>query len=352
MAKPGGTLTVLCCVLFLLSPALSLLGDAAPVELVDSTGLEEGDAFIHGFIHFDGRLWASTRTAPCRILRINPETLSYEKVVLDDGFNEGEDLAAAEGFIWSILYGSPTRIVRVDPATLGWEPALTFLPEEFERGGSLTYAFGYLWAGGGDGRIVRVDPVDLSYEVFDFSTALGRLQVHALTGGEDYLWAAAPIFRNAETRPDESIILRINPERPLEYAAVFLHDAPVSDDMAHAGGRLFIGGETSSSKLFAINRDLTYSTALRDVPEVLAFEAADDAVWGAMGGSPGNLIRCSEDLSIIDEYRLPEGFNNPNEIAVDPVSGYIFVTCWDSPAKILKLRIAEPRGLRIASSIH
>jgi streptogramin lyase len=319
--------------------------------VVGSVNLQAGDDFIHGFIYEYGSLWASTRTAPCRILRIDPETLHYERIILQDDFNEGEDLVAAEGYIWVILYGPPSRIVRIDPDTLRWEAALTFPPEEFARGGSLAFAFGYLWAGGGDGRIARIDPADQGYEVFDFSTALGRLQVHALTGGDDVLWAGAPLFRNSETRPDESIILRISPEHPLEYAAVFLHDAPVGDDMAHLGGRLYTGGETDSSTVYTINHDLTYTSQNLKIPEALAFVAADDRIWGALGGSPGSLIRFDGDMRSIDTYLLPEGYNNANEIAIDPVGGHIFVTCWDSPAKILKFRFGEIPSHRIASSI-
>jgi len=329
-------------VLVVTSHSLPLYAETSTLGVLKTATLKQGDEYIHGLIFFQGSLWASTRTAPCRVLRIDLETLGYERIVLDDGFNEGEDLAAAEGLIWVILYGIPSRIVRIYPETLYWETALTFSPEEFTRGGSLEYAFGYLWAGGGDGKIVRVDPRTLEYEVFDFSSALGRLQVHALTSGGGYLWGSSPIFRESETRVDESIILRIDPHNPKGYAAVFLQDAPISDDMVYTDETLFAGSESSTSSLFRINSDLTYDRLNNVESGYLGCTAQHDTIWGALSGTPGKLVRHSATTYRCDTYLLPEGFNDANELALDSLNSAIFVTTWGSPARILKIRIPHP----------
>ena len=73
--------------------------EADSASAVDSIILEQGDNIVHGFTYFNGQLWASTRTSPCRILRIDPNTLNYERIILDAGLNDGEDLTTAEGYV-------------------------------------------------------------------------------------------------------------------------------------------------------------------------------------------------------------------------------------------------------------
>jgi hypothetical protein len=321
------------------SSAEFLQGETTSPSVLGSMVFEEGDEYIHGFVYYGGHLWASTRTAPCRVLRIDPETLAYERIVLDDSFNDGEDLVAAESRVWVMLYGSPSRIISVDPETMGWETAVSFDPGEFTRGGSLTYAFGFLWAGGGDGKIARIDPASLTFEIYDFSTALGRLQVHALSNGGGYLWASSAIFSTADSGDDESIVLRINPRNPREYAAVFLQETPVSDDMVFTAGHLFAGGESPNSALYKIAVDLTYTRLVTGETGYLGCGALEDWLWGVLGGSPGKLIRLDAGFHEFQIYTLPEGFNHANEIAFDPVNGTLFVTSWDSPARMLKMGI-------------
>lgn len=308
-------------------------------SVLRSRVLEPGDEYIHGFIRHGGYLWASTRTNPCRILRVDPETLEYGRIVLHESYNEGEDLVAAEGWVWVILYGTPSRLIRVNPDSLTWETAVSFEAEEFTRGGSLTYAFGFLWAGGGDGKIARIHPVSLDCDVFDFSTALGRLQVHALTSGNGYLWASSPIFSASETERDESIVLRINPRNPREYAAVFLQDTPVSDDLVFTGNRLYAAGESSQPGLYRIDVDLTYDRLAPGVAGYLGCGALGHTLWGTLSGMPGKLVRVDADLHECHIYTLPPGFNHANEIVFDPENDALFVTTWDSPARILKMTI-------------
>jgi hypothetical protein len=318
-----------------------LHGETLIPSVLKSTTLEQGDEYIHGFVYHEGYLWASTRTAPCRILRIDPETLVYERIVLDEGLNDGEDLIVAGGWVWVILYDKPSRIIRVKPDTLVWQEAIIFKPEEFTRGGSLLYAFGSLWAGGGDGKIVRIDPESLDYEIFDFSTALGRLQVHALTNGNGYIWASSPIFSASDAVEEESIVLRINPRDPRKYAAVFLQDTTVSDDMVFTSGHLYAAGESSQPSFYKIAVDLTYTYLTTGETGYLGCVLLKDTLWGALSGTPGKLVRIDKGLHASKTYTLPQGFNHANEIAFDGMNSTMFVTTWESPTKILKMRIPK-----------
>jgi len=128
-----------------------------PSSAIKTRVMESGDNLIHGFIHYNGYLWASTRTNPARILKIDPDTLDYQRIVLSSGLNNGEGILAAEGYIWIILWTQPAKIIRVDPETLQWQVAITFGTSEFSYGSSLEYAFGYLWAGAWDRALAKID---------------------------------------------------------------------------------------------------------------------------------------------------------------------------------------------------
>jgi hypothetical protein len=329
-----------------------LLADTISASSIQSTVLEEGDAYIHGFAYFEGYLWASTRTKPCRVLRIDPKTLSYERILLDEDAFEGEDLITAAGSIWIILYGPPTRIVRLDPETLRLDTVVEFGQDELTRGGALEHAFGALWAGGGNGKFARIDLTDFSYEVFDYTTALGRLQIHALTDGGGYLWASSPLYRKSETTGNESIVLRINPRCPTEYAAVFLRNMSVSDDMVYRGGRLYAGSEEGGASLISIANDLTYHIVREGETGCNGIFAQGKILWGAFSGEPGRLLRYNPESASYDTLTLPEGCNHANEVVFNPEGSSIYISCWESPAKIVRVDLSPAEGPNLIYLVH
>jgi hypothetical protein len=318
----------------------SLSADTIPVHAIQSVTLEEGDAFIHGLAYLDGYIWASTRTKPCRILRIDPDTLDYERIIPAEDALEGEDMVAASGALWIILYGPPSKVLRLDPDTLDVTTVVQFSREELLRGGALVYAFGSLWAGGGDGRIARIDTENYGYEIYDFSTALGRLQIHALAEGGGFLWAASPLYWKDSEKDNESIVLRINPQRPEEYAAVFLRNLSASDDMVHQGGRLFLGSEEGDATVVSIAADLTWRSEGNDKSGCNGLFAQGTMLWGALHGEPGGVIRLDPDSATHDYLLLPEGLNHANELVFDPTGNSLFISCWENPTKIVRVDLS------------
>ncbi|MBA7662471.1 hypothetical protein ES703_70500 [subsurface metagenome] len=319
-ARLGGTIII--------TPRPAPSPEPSPTHLIVTKTriLEQGDNLIHGFTYYDGALWASTRTSPGRILKIDPNTLEYERIVLDHGLNDGEDLIAANGYIWAILYTSPSKLIRIDPNTLHWEVAISFTSNEIRYGGALEHAFGYLWAGG-YGKIARIDPSNLDYDIYDYSAVIGTAQFHALASGGGYIWGSAP---RANT------ILRINPANPPDYDSLRL-DAPMSDDIAYAKGHLYVGSEVTPSYIYRIADDLSYSR--EEVTNTINYAVFyyDDRIWAAHVGTPGKLAEFDLDLNLEYLHTLPEGFNNANEIAFDEL-GNIYITCWESPAKIVRFK--------------
>lgn len=302
------------------------------LKIIEQKILDSGDNRIHGFIYSHNYLWASTRTSPCRILKINPSTLEYERITLDYGLDDCEDIVSTQENIWAILYTSPSRIVKVNPNTLEWEIAITFKPEEIQYGGSLEYAFGYLWAGG-YGKVAKINIENLDYRIFDYTDVVGTNQFHGLTSGGGYIYASSP-------KGKESIILRIDPNKPNEYEEIKLSTF-ITDDLAYSDNALYVCSESMPSYLYKINEDLNYNIIeAADTICYGTFRDKEGNIWGAYAGNPGKFSITSPDLMSKKTYELPHGYNNANEIAFDEF-GNIYITCWESPAKIVKIRFVK-----------
>lgn len=258
--------------------------------------------------------------------------MEYEKITLDYGLDECEDIISAQEYIWVILYTSPSRIVKVNPNTLDWEIAITFKPEEIQYGGSLEYAFDYLWAGG-YGKIAKINIENLDYRIYDYIDVVGTNQFHALTSGGSYIWGSSP-------RGKESILLRIDPDQPDEYEEIKLPTF-ITDDLTYIDNALYACSESAPSYLYKINGDLSYnSTEAADTICYGTFQDKEGNIWGVYTGTPGKFSITSPDLVSKKIYELPPGFNNANEIAFDEFGG-IYITCWESPAKIVKIGLVK-----------
>lgn len=310
------------------TPTASGVESQSSNSVVASRLLAYGDNLIHGLVYYDGYLWASTRTSPARVLKIDPRTLNYQRITLSYGLNYGEDIEAAEGAIWVILYTNPARLIKVNPSDLSWQVALTF--SDLAYGGALDYSYGYLWVGGYDRKIARVNLSNLTYQTYFYPSALSGTQFHAATSGGGYIWASAP------TNYSQTSIVRINPNNPSDYASFNLNQqAP--DDMAYRSSGLFIAGEQSPSNMFRVADDLTYVSALgtQSVAYGVFGSPYPNTVYAAYVGSPGYVVEYDLDLNRYYTHTFPSGLQNANEAALDPL-GNLYVTAWQSPAGIVK----------------
>jgi len=57
-------------------------------------------------------------------------------------------------------------------------------------------------------------------------------------------------------------------------------------------------------------------------------------------GKLDKLLATDLNLKLKKTHGLPADFNNTNEIAFDK-QGDIYITCWESPAKIVKIRFLK-----------
>lgn len=327
---------------------------------VISKVLPAGDSYVHGLIYYnDGSgdfLYASTRTAPARILKIDPNTLDVvATATLPVSYDDGEDIVAANNYIWVILYTEPAALIRVRPDTLAWNIALKFTgTTTMGAGESLDYAFNYLWVGGRD-HLARVDISNTSaptYTLYDLShlnlgtSNSGLLGSLAHDGNNGFLWGT---YKQHEGPSDggtfyASTVVKMDPSDPAgSYSSTELTtDTP--DDSVFTGGAYFAGGEgkpnqTASSDIYKFSSDPSVYTVMKaaDSASYGLFVNPNEPqfVWGAYVASPGIIKKFNANAAPVFTATLPTDFNDPNEIVFDG-SGNVFVSTWQTPTGIVK----------------
>lgn len=304
--------------------SLMQAGSEYDLELVSFRKLERGDNLIHGFAYAYGYIWASTRTSPTRILRFDPQTLEYDRIIMPRGYNMAEDLIAHGGYLWAITYTRPSSIIRINPHNMQWDVPVAFARDELSWGGSLEYADGYLWAGG-QGALARINLNNMHYDLFNYAGV--QDQIHALVAGGGFLWAAVP---------RDYTLLRINPSHPSTAQKITESSLFISDDIAFANGHLYVGTEHFPYRLLKVAPDLSYEEVFLPEASYGVF-AVQEEIWSTCVGRPGIIARYDRGLNLIEKHRLPDGYNHANELVIG--DGYIFVTSWQSPAGILKYRL-------------
>jgi hypothetical protein len=357
--KPGGQL---------------LQGDSLDTSSESTLILSSGEASIHGLIYYDGYLWASTRTSPAKVIKINPASTPMavvNSVTLATNRNDAEDIVAANGYIWTIAsetddldFTGLTYLVRVDPATLAVQ--YTLLVEDAQNflalGESLKYAHGKLWAGGYNfiAEIDITNPGTITFELHDYSALSNQDYVWAtaLTSDATHLWA---IFGQGDFTPPSltsSTIVRIDPANPASYVSTDISEV-FPDDMFYTNSHLYTSSEVTGqpSTAYKIPDTLTpYTTQLAyngGISYGVFFNPLDPySFWGAFTSSPGKLIKFDLDLTNLWELSLPtspSNFDNPSEIVFDG-SGNMYVSTFTNPARIVRYTAPDAVTVSISKS--
>lgn len=357
----------------------TLRGSSPDATSVETLILGTGESSIHGLIYYDGFLWASTRTAPAKILKIFPGTTTSsmqveDSVTLAANRNNAEDIVAANNYIWSIAsetdgttYSGQAYLVRVDPTTMAVQyTSLYISPQNYlPLAESLKYAHGKLWVGGFN-QIAEVDisdPDNITFSLFDTS---GLAQ-------EDYAWATAlasdathlwAVFTQGDYAPQlylGSTIARIDPNNPGNLAGYTTQNLSVlfPDDMIFTNGYLYTSSENSGLPSYAYR----FPPNLQSYDTELAFNDGisygvfynpldSDSFWGTYTGSPGTIIKFDLDLNQLWSFQLPttpSNFDNPSEIAFDE-SGNMYVSTFTDPARLVKYTAPDAVTLSISKS--
>jgi len=330
------------------TPAMMLEATAAG-EIITNV-LDTGDDQIHGLIYHEGNLWASTRTSPARILKINPETLTVtDTIVLENGQNEGEDIVAAEGYYWTILFTEPAQLIRINPDTMTASTAIVFdtIDNILDLGTSLEYAFGFLWVGGLDkmAQVVISNPLSPTYQIVDYSSLATEDLVFftSLTSSDSSLWGAMIHYSYIYSYTHGTVI-NIDPTSPGDSYITRTVPALFPDDTTFINGHYYISSEddpaaTHPSDMYKFPDDLTShitTTAYSSASYGTFLNPLDpESIWGVYVSSPGTIKKFDLSPTALVTITLPTGFDDPSELAFDEL-GNMYAVTWQAPAGIVK----------------
>ncbi len=329
-----------------------------------SNVLPAGDSSIHGLIYDNGFLWASTRTAPGSVLKINPTTLAVDgRATFLTGRNNAEDILAANGYIWSITSTDPAWLVRVDPATMAVQyTSLSSGGSNFlAYAESLDYNFGKLWVGGYN-KIAEVDisnPSSPTFILHDYSVLVDQdyALATAMASDSNYIWA---VFTQGDFTPPSLLgatFARLDPSTPTSgYITATLTSVLFPDDMFRENGFLYTSSENSGlpsyNYMFPTSM-VPYTTSLASGAGIsygTFFNPLDpNTFWGAFTSSPGLLLKFDMSLNKVFTTTLPLTFDDPSEIAFDP-NGNMYVTTFQDPAGVVKYTVPSSVTLGISKS--
>jgi hypothetical protein len=322
--------------------------------------LDAGDSLIHGLIFYDNYLWASTRTIPGRILKINPTTLAVEsRIILLTGLDYAEDIKAGNGFIWSITSTDPAYLIRVNPATM------TYTSTALSTGGSnylafgesLDYSFGKLWAGGYN-KLAEIDITTTppTFVLHDYSALVQSdfLLGTSLSNDSNYLWAVFGQRTFAPPYIAGSTILRINPSNPGSGYISENLTTTFPDDMFNSGGYLFTSSEETGVPSYVYRFPVSispYNNSLASSTSIsygTFFDLSSPQVfWGSFTGSPGVIKKFTPSLIELWTFQLPTNFDDPSEIVFDAV-GNMYVSTFQDPSGMVKF--TPPDAVTITAS--
>ena len=339
-------------------------GITAPeVSSVLTSTLGFGDNLIHGLIYYNGNLWASTRTAPARVLKIDPTTLGVaSRRILTDtiGLDYGEDIEAANGYIWTVLYTNPARLVRVDPTTLAVQITSFTSPNFMSAGASLDYSFGKLWVGGLN-SVAEVDitnPNSPLITVHNYSAL--RLPgedfvlATALSHSATYLYASFTQGTYAGGY-HSATIARIDPATPGSgYLSTNLttlfpddmvyHDGHLyncSEYLVHSDCYRFLPDLSANFSVVGYTTDVSYGT-FSNPGDLYSF-------WASFKSTPGKIKKFDLLLNELWSFDTPAGTADPSEIVFDS-SGNMYVSTFQSAARMIRYTPPDPVTVSISKS--
>jgi len=172
------------------------LGFRHKASLYDATiTLGAGDDDPHDVCYDPDRnmIWIVCLTTPGRILRVNPETLAIDRIIMPGGINQGYRVCYDGKWIWATMVDTPnSTVVRVNPDTMAY--TYVTVPYQYAnalciggRRNGIRYAFV-----GVQTHILRFNPDTFpAYDVVDISgqPAPDWLQVREVVDdGTGRLW--------------------------------------------------------------------------------------------------------------------------------------------------------------------
>jgi len=303
--------------------------------------LREGDTNLHSVACGGGSVWCGCSTSPSRLVRVSPELLDYETIVMH-GTGGLHDLCWDGEALWCAH--SSGHLSRLDPS----DGSVQTIPLRFSGASApFTYACRYdgrdIWIGmyTDPGSVLRVDRHSGKIREYRVPEApMWSIRDVAFAGGRVWVPVYGAPGRVVGVNPDsgDRQVVQLGAEEILPSTLVARDD------------RVWAGLDTMPAR--AVEIDACKCTVLRCVAfgeqssSCRAMTVASGSLWVALYTDPAQIVRMDPDSGEWEEIDLPEGYANSRAMADD--GEFLFIGLQNRrhlPSALFRLPLG-PRGER------
>lgn len=302
-----------------------------------TVNFKPGIGFIHEWKIINNCIYAVTNTAPAKLVKINPNTLAEESILVFPSDNK-HDFAFDFTYIKNknkiyIVFGKRnTSISEVNLKNMTHKDIFYFETKKFRRNNapSITSDSNYIY-------VISTTPRSIIHKIsLNNYKIVQAKRLDSLGFGHTIRYTDGWLFA---TGPGKSgWIAKINP-KDLSFTYRFLNNIKgwPTDDLAITNDSIFVCIENKQGYIYKINKkDLSVKSFPTGVPAE-CYGVYSDAryVWALFETKPGIIIKINPIRSSITKIHLNKGDDFPNEIISD--NKFIYISYWVLPGKVSKI---------------
>lgn len=281
-------------------------------------------------------LFATTETAPAKLLRFDPDNLTNYSVVtfVADGFHDqaSDAIYSPTTDLIYVVFGHTNRVTvtSVHPDTLQTNDVISNTSL-----GSTIPSVGTGQSIASDGAALYILTLNAPSVVLKYSLAYALLgQTNIWTNGHCLRFDGTNLYASGAIL-DPSWVARIGTNLSVTLQAMPAGLGQFTDDFALAGDHLYLGQEDASGIVVRVmKKDLSVidqiDTGVAAVNYALAFDGR--YVWSLSQSTPGTMVRI--DPVTLEIHKFGGMTNSPNEFASD--GSRIFLSHFAAPSKITR----------------
>lgn len=311
--------------------------------------------YLHGFLKVGDYIFASTRSGPVKILKLNANDLTYEVLEFTGAANFETTYGEIDKLTYSAtkdrIYGcfgdlSPydrkVRVVEINPHTLAWSVVITETRNPNSGWGPpITCDANYLYVGTYKSGTGTTDDV-FKYNLSDYSY-VGQVNVSGANRGIHALYAdpySNYLYATEFSYTTTARVFKIDRTTLTIVDTVTLDHGSPTDEFAITQTHIFVGLEDPTLRyVYKIDKsnlaNISHITLPSGVTPCYGLTYDGTWIWGTYATSPGKLLKLNPTDMTYTIFTLPAGYNAINGFIDD--GDRMFLSCWDHPAKVARL---------------
>jgi len=313
-------------------------------------------AFLHGFIKVENYIYATTRSAPLKLLKINVDDFNNYSILEFTGTADFDTIysgidkiiySSTRNRIYGVFsdnftsaYDKKITVIEINPITLAYSIVINETLTPYSGfGPQITCDSSYLYvttsAGFSTDAIFKYNLSNFAYvSKINIGNSTEVLHSTVRDPYSKYIYTAEYSYGSSAD------LFKIDTETMLYDSSLSIPSPGLTDEFAITENHLFIGVEDSTRRIYKIDKNnlssYSYITLSSEVTPCYGLTYDGTWIWGTYATVPGKLLRMNpNDMSYI-VYDLDSSINNINGFIND--NNRIFLTSWEHPAKLSKLK--------------